>query len=505
MMDEFDADFDAASAPASAAADAAEPNEDLLTLPRLARFAVLGATSPSPAVRQRLAADVVGCKPRMRRPAERWAASGAWTDARSLAAQLDRAAAREDCPNLRSLATAVLLLSLRTADLPSTAAAEHHAVSNALLTCKARLPSATPVALRAEVDRIVCGWLALPLAASPGPFAPALALAAAVRLAGQLIESSVRAALDQRDRGPPEARADADNGAAPTGVVPPGHMMVGPMPETAGKFGDLIRGHEHVLGVPIPLVATPDLQSVRSSLLHEFPYAASVIDQILAGLVGRPFVQVPPTLFFGSPGSGKTRFSARLAQALGTPLWRTDGGQADGGSFAGTQRRWSTAEPCHAFQAISRGRVGNPTILVDEVDKAPDRRDHGRLWDSLLSFLEPESARAYPDPALQVDLDLSRVNIFATANSLDPLPSPLRDRLRIIMFPRPRAQDMDALLPAAILDLIQTTGMDERFYQPLSCAEAEILRAAWGGGSVRKLRRLLEALIGGRDRAQSRH
>jgi hypothetical protein len=71
------------------------------------------------------------------------------------------------------------------------------------------------------------------------------------------------------------------------------------------------------------------------------------------------------------------------------------------------------------FQAENIGRTGT-------------RADYGRRWDCLLGFLQPETNARYPDPALQTNLDLSQVSYVATANSLDPLPSPLRDRFRVV-------------------------------------------------------------------------
>ena len=85
----------------------------------------------------------------------------------------------------------------------------------------------------------------------------------------------------------------------------------------------------------------------------------------------------------------------------------------------------------------------------------------------LLGFLEPETAARYPDPAMQVTLDLSQVSYVATANSLDPLPAPLRDRFRIITFPKPSVDDLEALLPAVLTDLAAESGVDQRWIEPL--------------------------------------
>lgn len=98
-------------------------------------------------------------------------------------------------------------------------------------------------------------------------------------------------------------------------------------------------------------------------------------------------------------------------------------------------------------------------MLIDEIEKAATRSDYGRLWDALLGFLELETSARNPDPALQTNLDLSQVSYIATANRLDPLPGPIRDRFRIVTFPKPTPKDLDALLPAVIADLAKERGL----------------------------------------------
>jgi ATP-dependent Lon protease len=187
------------------------------------------------------------------------------------------------------------------------------------------------------------------------------------------------------------------------------------------------------------------------------------------------------------------------------PLRREDASRADGAVFGGTDRRWYSAEPCHPLLAIGQGRIGNPLVLLDELEKAASRSDYGRLWDCLLGFLEPESNCRYPDPALQVTLDLSQVSYVATANSLDPLPGPIRDRFRVISFPKPTAGDLDALLPAVTTDLVRERGLDARWVTPLDGTERAAVAAHWRGGSVRRLRRLVEAILRERDRRTAKN
>ncbi len=101
-----------------------------------------------------------------------------------------------------------------------------------------------------------------------------------------------------------------------------------------------------------------------------------------------------------------------------------------------------------------------------------------------LGFLEPETNRRYPDLALQINLDLSHVSYMATANSVDPLPGPIRDRFRIVIFPKPTRDDLDALLPAVIGDFAQQRDLDRRWILPLDGDERAAVAAHWRGGSI---------------------
>lgn len=253
------------------------------------------------------------------------------------------------------------------------------------------------------------------------------------------------------------------------------------------------------------VIKPPPLHEARNTLMFEFPYAIDVIDFALADLIGRATVRLRPLLLVGDPGGGKSRFARRLGEVLGLSVWRTDASRSDGAAFGGTERRWYSTEPYHPFLAIGQAKHANPLVLLDELEKAATRSDYGRLWDCLLGFLEPETSTRYPDPALQVTVDVSQVSYVATANALDPLPSPIRDRFRVITFPKPTANHLDALLPAVLADLARERGLDARWVTPFDGAEHAAVAAHWRGGSVRRLRRLVEAILRKRDRTAARN
>ena len=262
---------------------------------------------------------------------------------------------------------------------------------------------------------------------------------------------------------------------------------------------DITKPLGHAINTALPLVAVLDLRKAHAQLMFEFPYAERIIDTVLNDLVGRETIRIKPSILVGEPGGGKSRFVRRLGDVLGLGVWRTDASRSDGAIFGGTDKRWHSAEPCHPFLAIAQARHANPLILIDEIEKAGTRSDYGRFWDCLLGFLEQETASRYPDPALQTNLDLSQVSYLATANSLDPLPSPLRDRFRVMNFPRPRPDDLEALVRPVIAEIAEDRGLDPKWIPPLAGFEQDFAKAQWNGGSVRRLRAIIEAIIRARD------
>lgn len=154
------------------------------------------------------------------------------------------------------------------------------------------------------------------------------------------------------------------------------------------------------------------------------------------------------------------------------------------------------------LDAVRRYGIANPILMVDEIDKAGRRGGHnGTLADALIPFLESETARAQPDPYLQTDVCLEHVSYLLTANSVEDLPSPLRDRLRIIKLPRPDREHMPALARGIIADVARERGGDPRWWPELDDVELAIAEELWAGGSVRKLRAIVERILAYRERA----
>ncbi|SCY65476.1 AAA family ATPase [Microvirga guangxiensis] len=256
---------------------------------------------------------------------------------------------------------------------------------------------------------------------------------------------------------------------------------------------------EGLAGKALPLVPVPDLKVARAALRTEFPYAADVIDDILRDVALRSHVQIRPTILVGSPGCGKSRFATRLLKVLNLPHDMIPCGGVSDGAFAGTPRRWSTGEPSLPVALITRYKAAGPGAILDEVEKVGTSRHNGQAHDALLAFLERETASRFHDPYVQAPCDLSHVTWLMTANSLEGLSAPLRDRCRVIPFPVPGCEHLPILSRQIISDILAEQGLDCRWATPLDEVETAAVVSAWPGGSLRKLRRLVEAVLMSRD------
>jgi len=488
------------------AADSGDLKDERLSLHRLFRYGLL-CEEPSSLAQERLAAEINQVAPEV--VLEPWLTAKDYATGALLAEELDRLATQEDRAILRSLSDCVRLLSLPAPHIAYDAKA-YWRVTAALFAARKKRWHVLSKPMLAEVESFLYGWAAAPLVLQ---VTPALqhydrAVDAALGLGDFMVTCRIQAAQEEvrneyhrRDDDQTPDKTATSEGPAPA-EVPPDYVMVCSLPEQAvsSPSRSLTNTYKSAINAPLPLTLVPPLPKVRAKLLFEFPYAHEVIDTILSDLIGQRIVRLKPTLLVGKPGAGKSRFARRLAEELGLIVWRVDGAQSDGSIFAGTDRRWHSTEPCHPFMAVHRAGHANPLILIDELEKAATRSDHGRLWDCLLGFFEPETAARYPDPALQTALDLSHVNYIMTANSTDALPSPLKDRLRIISFPTPQADDLDALLPTVLAGIATERQLDPRWITPLDSDEHCIAAQHWRGGSVRQLKRIVEIILKAREK-----
>jgi ATP-dependent Lon protease len=178
-----------------------------------------------------------------------------------------------------------------------------------------------------------------------------------------------------------------------------------------------------------------DIEAARRILDEDHFGLAKIKRRILEFLAVRklnPEGRSPILCFVGPPGVGKTSLGQSIAKAVGLKFGRVSlGGVHDEAEIRGHRRTYIGSLPGNIVQAIRKAGRRNPVLILDEVDKL-SASHQGDPFSAVLEVLDPEQNNSFRDNYLGVPFDLSKVLFIATANVLDAIPGPLRDRMEII-------------------------------------------------------------------------
>lgn len=208
-------------------------------------------------------------------------------------------------------------------------------------------------------------------------------------------------------------------------------------PNSSPNYGIIHSYVEWILDLPWGEYSKDKLDLKRArKVLDEDHYGLEKVKkriiEYLAVLKLKKDMKAPILCFYGPPGVGKTSLGKSIARALNREFERFSlGGIHDEAEIRGHRRTYIGALPGRILRSMKKAGKGNPVMMLDEIDKVgSDFR--GDPTSALLEVLDPEQNDSFTDNYLELEYDLSRVMFIATANSLDTIPPPLRDRMEII-------------------------------------------------------------------------
>ena len=237
-----------------------------------------------------------------------------------------------------------------------------------------------------------------------------------------------------------------------------------------GRSPELDAFYERMLETgPERFVTTPSSIDAIDALREECPNFDEVLDDLARYLrlahAGNRGFNVMPILLLGGPGVGKTHFAKRLARAMGTEFELISMNALSAGFvITGSSASWRGAKCGKVAERLVRGQFANPVVVLDEVEKATGSSQSDPLA-ALYQLLEPETAQAFRDEFIDVEIDASQICWVLTANSTEGIPAPLLNRMAVYEVPAPTLEQAAGIaqrMYASLLKELNLHGFDER-------------------------------------------
>ncbi|MBV9070453.1 MAG: endopeptidase La [Acidobacteria bacterium] len=264
----------------------------------------------------------------------------------------------------------------------------------------------------------------------------------------------------------------------------------------------VIKGHlDTVFQIPWAEKTEDRLDLVRAEEIleerhHGLEKVKERVLEFLAVLKLKGDLKGPILCFVGPPGVGKTSLGAAIADALGRKFVRMAvGGVTDESEIRGHRKTYIGAMPGKLIQSYIQVGVNNPLIMIDEIDKiGKDYR--GDPASALLEVMDPKQNVAFVDRYLEIPFDLSHTLFISTANMLDTIPSPLRDRMEVIRLSGyTEREKLEIAKKHLIPDLLENHGLTAAHVTISDDALLMVIRDYTAEAGVRNLERKLATIL----------
>ena len=273
------------------------------------------------------------------------------------------------------------------------------------------------------------------------------------------------------------------------------------MPEGAAEYSMTRTYLDWLVAMPWSKVDAEEIDIGRArAILDEDHYGLEKVKRrILEFLAVRklnPQGRSPILCFAGPPGVGKTSLGQSIAKSLGLQFRRVSlGGVHDEAEIRGHRRTYIGSLPGNIVQAVRKAGRRNPVLMLDEVDKL-SASHQGDPFSALLEVLDPEQNNTFRDNYLGVPFDLSKVLFIGTANVLDAIPGPLRDRMEIIELTGYTEEEKLQIARRHLLPRqLQANGLSEAQVSVSDEALRKVIADYTREAGVRNLERQIGALL----------
>jgi ATP-dependent Lon protease len=274
-------------------------------------------------------------------------------------------------------------------------------------------------------------------------------------------------------------------------------------PASAPNYGVIYNYVEWILDLPWESYSEDkiDLKHART-VLEEDHYGLEKVKkriiEYLSVLKLKNDMKAPILCFYGPPGVGKTSLGKSIARSLNREFARLSlGGLQDEAEIRGHRRTYIGALPGRILQNLKKTGIGNPVMMLDEIDKV-GMTYRGDPTSALLEVLDPEQNNSFYDNYIELEYDLSKVLFIATANSLETIPGPLRDRMEIIHISGYTLEEkLEIAKKYLVPNQIEENGLNKKQFKISDAAIEAVIDGYTRESGVRNLNREIGSVVRG--------